>query len=69
MKLTIKQAVDIVEWSRRNTEGGKLRLGQVLFNALPESTSNLVYLTPNDFFYWLDEEKVLATFYNECVEK
>jgi hypothetical protein len=44
------------------------RLGQAIFNLLPKTVSDHIWCTPNDFFYWQDEDKVMEVFMRECVE-
>lgn len=44
------------------------RLGQAIFNLLPQEIYNKFVDTDNDFFYWTDEEKVLQVFWTEYVE-
>ena len=70
-KLTVQQANDILRTAMYQVSKGKsydYRLGQAIFNLLPKDTADIIDQTPNDFFYWLDKEKVLEVFWNELVE-
>ena len=71
MKLTHQQAIQIVIKVRNDIKKcPSYRLGQGIYNELREYSEieKKLFKTENDFFYWIDEEKVLECFYRECVE-
>lgn len=69
MKLTADQAVQYVKRARSlqaKCEGS--RLGQNLFCILPGALCDIHRNTETDFYYWVDDEKVLVCFYENYVE-
>lgn len=68
MKLTLTQAQSILETA--NTQMQQVptyRLGQAIFNLLPEELANTIRGTERDFFYWIDDNKVFQVFYDNLV--
>lgn len=69
MKLTYQEANNLVcfayEQQRNNPY---IRLGQAIMNNLPKEVANNLVWGESDFYYFTDEDKVLESFYNECVE-
>ena len=68
-KLTYEQAIKLVEQaSQESTEIQHYRFGQVLWNLIPNEVSNQFHMTDKDFFFWVDNTKVIEVFYNHYVE-
>jgi len=68
IKLTHQQANELLgKVYKQRRISPSYRLGQGIFNLLPEDLAEYIRDT-NDFFYWTDEDKVLEVFYRECVE-
>lgn len=68
-KLTYEQAVALVEKaSQQSTELKHYRFGQALWNLLPERISSAHITGENDFFYWVDNARVVEVFYKHFVE-
>lgn len=70
MKLKVEEALTLVKNARQYVEKfSYCRFGQALFNSLPKDVANSHAGKEMDFFYWLDDEKVLECFYANYVEK
>ncbi len=70
MKLKVDQAVTLVKNAREYADRfSYCRFGQALFNSLPKDIANTHEGKETDFFYWLDDEKVLECFYQHYVEQ
>lgn len=69
-KLTYEQAIKLVEQaSQESTEIKHYRFGQALWNLIPaEMTKDFTGSTTVDFFYWVDNAKVVETFYAYFVD-
>lgn len=68
-KLTQQKAQTILEKVYRQRKiHPSYRLGQGIFNLLPDDIANDIRGGMSDFFYWTDEVTVLHVFYRECVE-
>lgn len=68
-KLTYEQAVKLVEQaSQESTEMKFYRFGQALWNLIPTEVSNPWHMTEYDFFYWVDNARVVEVFYQHYVE-
>lgn len=68
MKLTVVDAVKYVQRARESMVKTDWRLGQALFVSLPGPICDEHRGLETDFFYWLDDEKVLTCFYENYVE-
>lgn len=69
MKISPDQAVDYVKLARRlQAKYVGSRLGQQLFVILPDPLCDFHRGTDTDFYYWVDDEKVLVCFYENYVE-
>lgn len=70
MKLSVDEAVRYIRQAREDVRvsNGELRFGQALWNNIPHAVSNPHLGTVNDFFYWLDEVKILSCFYDNFME-
>lgn len=69
-KLGVNAAIELVRLAREQVvnSNGQVRFGQALWNKLPREQQDSTVNTPLDFFYWLDDERVLKTFYDKLVE-
>ena len=68
-KLTYEQAIKLVEQaSQESTEIQHYRFGQALWNLIPIDVSSEYLSTDKDFFYWVDNNKVIEVFYQHFVE-
>ena len=68
-KLNYEQAVKLVEQaSKESTEIQDYRFGQALWNLIPIDVSSEYLSTDKDFFYWVDNTKVIEVFYQHFVE-
>lgn len=69
MKLSYAEALSISQQAYQQVQvTPTYRLGQGITNLLPKELWEETNQTDLDFFYWLDNEKVLNTFYSEYVD-
>ena len=61
---TLKTAYEHVHLNR----SAKYRLGQAIWNILPDELTTHFHGTEHDFFYWTDEAKVINVFMDKYVE-
>lgn len=54
--------------SQESTEIQHYRFGQALWNLIPIDISSEYLSTDKDFFYWVDNTKVIDVFYQHFVE-
>jgi len=70
--LSQKQAEELIQKAYKNLQKynkGSMRLGQTLFNMLPEDIYRHFTGTEYDFYYCQEEQKVLECFYQHYVEE
>lgn len=69
IKLTYEQAVKLVDRAaKESTEVKHYRFGQALWNLLPVEMTKELLGTTRDFFYWVDNARVVEVFYEHFVE-
>ena len=69
IKLTYEQAVKLVDRAaKESTEVKHYRFGQALWNLMPSEVTDEFLLTEYDFFYWVDNARVVEVFYEHFVE-
>ena len=69
-KLSYTQAAKLVEQaSQESLQNRDYRFGQALWNIIPaEMTKEFTGSTTVDFFYWVDNARVVETFYAYFVD-
>ena len=70
-RLSPEQATEMIKLAYEHVhlnQLAKYRFGQALWNILPDELMLHFHGTEHDFFYWVDENKVLSVFLDNYVE-